>query len=294
MRLNRREWLSSMAAAAIARPASGASTPAFILFSKPLHGHSWRRLAQGAKQAGFTGIDLTTRPGGHIVPERVTEDLPRALAEIREEGLDVPMISTDLTSASDPAAAPTLAAAARAGIPCIKTGYYRYQFADVRAELRVASEKFRGLAALAQKHAVQLGYHNHAGYVGASLWEVAEMLEGLDPRWAGYYFDVCHATAEGGSAGWKIGWNLASRRLKMVALKDFVWEKRPAGGGRERFCPLGEGMVDWKAYLAGLRQSGFAGPISVHVEYVTIGDYDNALAAAQRDLAFLKRHWEAA
>ena len=53
-------------------------------------------------------------------------------------------------------------------------------------------------------------------------------------------------------------------------------------------------MVDWKAYLAGLRQSGFAGPISLHVEYVTIGDYDNALSAAQRDLVFLKRQWEAA
>lgn len=289
MKLNRREWLSSIAAAAVARPAFAAPPPAFILFSKPLHGHSWRKLAQGAKQAGFAGIDLTTRPGGHVLPERVIEDLPRALAEIREEGLDVPMISTELVAASDPAAAPTLAAAARAGIPCIKTGYYRYQFADVRAELRTASEKFRGLAALAQKHAVQLGYHNHAGYVGASLWEVDEMLKGLDARAAGYYFDVCHATAEGGSAGWKVGWNLASRRLKMVAIKDFVWENR-----KERFCPLGEGTVDWKSYLRDLRGSGFQGPISVHIEYVKIGDYDNALAAAQRDLAFLKRHWEAA
>jgi sugar phosphate isomerase/epimerase len=277
-----------MAAAALP-----AKPPEFALFSKPLHGHSWRRLAQGAKQAGFTGIDLTTRPGGHVLPERVTEDLPRALAEIREEGLAVPMISTDLTSAADPAAGPTLAAAARAGIAFVKSGYYRYQFADVRAELRAAAAKFHGLAALAQKHAVTVGYHNHAGYVGASLWEVAELLDSLDPRWSGYYFDVCHATTEGGSAGWKIGWDLASRRLKMVALKDFVWEKRPGGGGRPRFCPLGEGMVDWKAFLGGLRRSGFAGPISLHLEYVTIGDYDNTLAAAQRDLAFLRRHWDA-
>jgi len=285
MKMNRREFVATVSTAALA----ATKAPEFVLFSKPIQGHSWKRLAQGAKQAGFTGIDLTTRPGGHVLPERVTEDLPRAVAEIRDEGLTVPMISTELLAASDAAAAPTLTAAARAGITLIKPGYYRYQFADVRAELRQAVEKFRDLVGLAQKHNVQIGYHNHAGYVGASLWEVAEMLDGLDTRTAGYYFDVCHATAEGGEAGWKIGWNLASRRLKMVAIKDFVWENR-----RERFCPLGEGMVDWKKYLGDLRRSGFAGPISLHLEYVKVGDYDNALAAAQRDLAFLKRQWEAA
>ena len=72
MTINRREWLASVAAAAVARPPFAASSPAFVLFSKPIQGHSWKRLAQGAKQAGFSGIDLTTRPGGRVWKEDAT------------------------------------------------------------------------------------------------------------------------------------------------------------------------------------------------------------------------------
>ena len=62
---------------------------------------------------------------------------------------------------------------------------------------------------------------------------------------------------------------------------------------RQVNCPLGEGMVDWKAYFKTLRQANFHGPISLHLEYEIPGatkeaQEENTLAAAQRDLAFLQ------
>jgi hypothetical protein len=54
----------------------------------------WRRLARSAKRLGFDGLDLTVRPGGHVLPERAADELPEAVATIRGEGLDVPMITT--------------------------------------------------------------------------------------------------------------------------------------------------------------------------------------------------------
>ncbi len=302
--LNRRDFLrtTTIAACAATVPsrtnASGgaALTGGFkgkvCFFSKPLPEMDWRRLAQSAKRLGFDGIDLTVRPGGHVAPERAEEDLPKAVAAIREEGLDVPMITTALVSASDPAARPLLSTASKLSISYFKPGYYLYYLADVREELQKAAADFRGLATLAKEVGIQVGYHNHEEYVGAPVWDMASVIEPLDPKWVGYYFDVRHATAEGGVGGWKIATNLVLRRLKMVAVKDFYWIKTPKGW-RDENCALGEGMVDWKYYFRTLAQAGFHGPISLHLEYDVPGSTEAAweehlLAAVKHDLDFLK------
>jgi L-ribulose-5-phosphate 3-epimerase len=63
----------------------------------------------------------------------------------------------------------------------------------------------------------------------------------------------------------------AAPHLRMLAVKDFYWERGRDGRWRVVDCPLGEGMVDWKKYLAEVRAARFAGPISLHVEYETGG-----------------------
>ncbi len=253
----------------------------------------WSRLAKSIKPIGFDGIDLTVRKGGHVRPERAAEDLPKAVETIREQGLDVPMITTELVSATDPAARPILSTAGRLSISFYKPGYYQYNFVDVRRELERAGDEFRALAELGRQYGVQVGFHNHEGYIGAAIWDIARIMDSLDPKWAGYYFDIRHATAEGGVAGWKIATNLVASRLKMIAVKDFYWEKTATKGWRQRNCPLGEGMVNWKYYFQALARAGFQGPVSLHIEYeipgsTTSAKEENTLAAAQRELAFLK------
>src|SRR5215471_6575116 len=104
-RLLRREFLQVAAAAGMAASAehtanSQAAAPGrnsfrglLCLFSKPVPQMNWSELAQAAKSAGFEGIDLTVRRGGHVLPERVKEDLPKAVEAVRREGLAVPMIT---------------------------------------------------------------------------------------------------------------------------------------------------------------------------------------------------------
>src|SRR5206468_10532529 len=83
---------------------------------------------------------------------------------------------------------------------------------------------------------------------------------------AGYYFDPRHAVAEGGGGSWQAATYLVAPRLKMVALKDFFWQKG-AKGWQIVDCPLGEGAVDWTWVGAALRGAHFTGPISLHFEY---------------------------
>src|SRR5437588_5601473 len=302
--LSRRDFLGACSAAACAvtlslaeasgSPPGAAYTGTLCLFSKPLAAMDWRRLAQAAKSVGFGGIDLTVRRGGHVQPERAAEDLPKAVVAIREEGLDVPMITTELTSAYDPAARAIFSTAAKLSIPFFKPGYYEYKMVNVRRELDVASSQFRGLVNLSKQYGIQAGYHNHEQYIGAPVWDVASVIDTLDSKWAGFYFDARHAVAEGGVGAWKIATNLVMPRLKMVAAKDFWWEKTQTGWAA-RNCPLGEGMVDWKYFINALAAGGFQGPISLHLEYDLAGETsaareNNILAALHRDLQFLKTH----
>ncbi len=111
---------------------AGPGSP-IVLFSKHLAELGWRDLGVAVRQAGFDGVDLTVRPAGHVLPARVTEDLPRAVAAIRDGGSQVAMLTTGLTKPDDPAARATLQAARAVGVPRLKAGYYRYAFATSAA-----------------------------------------------------------------------------------------------------------------------------------------------------------------
>jgi sugar phosphate isomerase/epimerase len=252
---------------------------------------NYAELARTVKQIGFDGVDLTVRPGGHVLPERATEDLPRAIEAILAEGLSVPMITTGLVSAADPAARPTLSTAARLGIGLFKLGYWQYRASD-KVEVRIAEVRkdAAGLVALGKEYGIAAGFHNHSGdYVGQAVWDARAIIGDMDPRWIGYYFDPCHVTAEGGLGGWSIALRMIQPRLKMVAFKDFYWEKS-GGKWSMKMCPLGEGMVDWTRVFSMLAAGHFTGPVSLHVEYET-ADMPVAIA---RDHAFAKKHMGAA
>jgi sugar phosphate isomerase/epimerase len=310
---SRREFLQVSSATAIAGAAGLSSLPAaaqsqvrgpfrgtLCLFSKAVPQLDWSELAQAAKEAGFGGVDLTVRREGHVLPERVETDLPKAVAAIRAEGLDVPMITTELVEADDPTAEPILRTAKQLSIPCLKPGYYHYQLVDVWKERDEAGRRFRGLVELAGKYERQVGYHDHGHYIGAPIWDMAQVIEPLDPRYCGFYFDLGHCTTDGGESGWEIATNLVIRRLKMVAVKDFTWIKLPSGRLESRICPLGQGFVPWREFLQALAKSDFHGPISLHEEYEIPGVADEqgrslsrqaipqVMAAAKQNLDYFR------
>jgi sugar phosphate isomerase/epimerase len=281
--MQRRDFLRMTAAAPLAA-AAAPQRPSLVLFSKHLPRLNYDELGRTVKQLGFDGVDLTVRPEGHVLPARAAEDLPRAAEAIRGHGLTLPMITTGLLSENDPAARPTLATAAKLGVPFYKLGYWRYR-GGVEKTVAEVRRSVEGLVAVGKEWGIAAGFHNHSGdYVGSPVWDIRSIVDGMDPRWIGYYFDPCHATAEGGSAGWRLAFEIAAPRLKMVAVKDFYWEKT-GGRWRMKMCPLGEGMVDWAAFFKMLAAASFTGPISLHVEY----DPKDELDAMSRDLAFLRK-----
>ena len=282
--MNRREFLGAAALAPFA--AAAPTRPEICIFSKHMAQFQWDELGRTAKQMGFDGVDLTVRKGGHVAPENAAADLPRAAEAVRAHGLSLPMITTGITSADDPTARPALATAAKLKIPFWKPGYFRYDMKDVEASVEKARQATAGLAALCREYGIVAGFHNHSGdHIGSAVWDIRYIIHDLDPKWIGYYYDPAHATIEGGLAGWRISQNMAEKRMKMVALKDFYWAKDKAGKWKLTWCPMGEGMVNWAEVFKSFAAARFTGPLSLHVEY----DPADELAAIAKDLAFIKK-----
>lgn len=259
-------------------------------------GYTYAELASMLEPLKIAGPDLTVRSGGVVLPDRAIDELPKAAAAFRDKGMTIPMLSTQLTSAENPAARPILSTMGQLGIRYFKLGYYHYHdIAHWEQELEARRKDLAGLLDLCGQHSVHAGYHNHAGAgIGGALWDAWELLRPLDRARVGFYFDPSHASIEGAKHTWKLNLQRISPRLSMVALKDYVWEKT-SKGWQTRWCPLGEGMVNWKEFFQTLIRLPFPGPVSLHIEYNPGGStrperIDNSLAAAQRDLAFVRQH----
>src|SRR5947208_2441683 len=96
------------------------------MFSKHLGELSVVEAGKVVRELGFQGVDLTVRPGGHVTPDAVRTALPEAIAQLKELGLSVPMISTGIVEA-DAAAHSIMETAAAAGIHELKLGYWLYR-----------------------------------------------------------------------------------------------------------------------------------------------------------------------
>jgi L-ribulose-5-phosphate 3-epimerase len=207
------------------------------------------------------------RPGGHISPEQVEEQLPRAVQAIREAGLIAPMMTTAITSSTDPLTARILKTAVDLGIGTYRLGYFDYdQQAGVAASLPGIKRRLADLAVINQQFGIHGAYQNHSGSrFGAPVWDIWEAVRDFDPAWMGCQYDMMHAVAEGGNS-WILGLDLLQKHVRSLAVKDFYWDKTDKGW-QEVVTPLGEGMCNWPEFFKRLNGYGFSGPISMHFEY---------------------------
>ena len=303
--------------AAASKPASRVPT---CYFSKHLQWLNWEQMAETAAELGFDGIDLTVREGGHVLPERVKEDLPKVARIVRKAGLDIPMITAGIVDIHSPHAEAIIRTASEVGVHRYRWGWFSWSdttkvpdlsnfhaslgkastiLIDVPGRLAELKNRVAELAELNQKFNVCAMYHNHSGsMVGASVWDLWILLKDFDARWVSSNFDVGHATVEGGLGGWVNSTRLMAPFIRGTAIKDFKWERNAKGDWEPQWCPLGEGMVNFRAFFAMLKEADFSGPVQLHTEYPLGGAENGAktlslekskvLATIRKDLGTLR------
>ena len=237
------------------------------VFSKNLQWLDYRGMADFAAALGFDGIDLTVRPGGHVLPENVKYDLPKAVKIIRNAGLEVKMITTAVTSIVDPHAESILETASALGIESYRMGWINYDLGlSIEENLSSFKARFDQLEKINQRFGIRGEYQNHSGsYFGSAIWDLWNVLKNFNPKNIGVQYDIYHATVEGANA-WPIGLRLIKDYISSIDIKDFSWEKTTEGW-KHSGKPLGEGMVDFKSFFQTLNTLKMTCPICMHFEY---------------------------
>jgi L-ribulose-5-phosphate 3-epimerase len=279
-RLSRREFIHRAGAAAtvcalgptasraFAATAGRREEPVIAVFSKHLQWLPFADVGPVIAESGFRAVDLTVRPDGHVLPERVEDDLPRAVETLRRSGLTVPMMTTAITDANDPLTRRVLTTAKKVGITHYRMGYWAFPaIGDPLAELRMMKPRVAALAALNREIGIRGGYQNHVGTrVGGSVWDLGVLLEGVPADGLGVQYDIRHAVAEGGGS-WPVALRMIAPHIDTIAVKDMIWAQRADNRWEPRSVPLGEGMVDFPAYLKQLLGYGALPPATMHFEY---------------------------
>lgn len=241
-------------------------TNPIVIFSKHLQWLNYKDMAKFVAALGFDGVDLTVRAGGHVSPDRVTIDLPKAVEAIRNEGLEVYTITTDITAAKDQYTLDILRTMNEVGIKNYRMGWYKYgNGVDVLTAIKRIKRQFTILASLNQKHNVHGDYENHTDLFGGSLWDLWLAIKDLDPKNIGCQFDLRHATIDGAEA-WPTNLNLLYKFIGSITIKDFYW-KKIGNEWQVENVPLGEGMVNFNRFFKLIKTYGLDVPVSLHIEY---------------------------
>jgi sugar phosphate isomerase/epimerase len=272
----------------------------FALFTDNLADLTIPEACAAARRAGFDGLDLTVRPGGHVLPEQAGLGLPEAKQAADAAEIALPMISTALTDDDSPHAEAIFAAAAHEGIRLLKLGYWEYRpFGTFAAQLEAARAKLRRLVRLGRRYSVLPCVHCHSGrFLAAGGAQLYLLLREFAPGEVGAYVDPMHMAIEGGRAGWEMGLDLVAPWLALAGVKDFRWlpDGRDAAGQRRwrwEYCPLGEGQAPLPEFFGYLKRLGYDGVVSLHSEYKGETSFrrlstPELLEQSSADLRFLK------
>lgn len=298
--LDRRRFLAAAAATTMAAPLL--TTPAvaqdvvaqdsdsaheLCVFTKPFNSLSFDELADRIAEMGFDGIEAPIRPGGHIETEAIADELPKLVEALKKRNLNITVVTSNVNDPADPLTEKFLRTLGTLEIKRYRMQYFKYALDEpIMAQLAQWKPMFRDLAAMNHDYGVQGLYQNHSGakYLGASLWDVREVLRGIAPADLGIAYDIRHATVEGATS-WPVTFDAIVPHLATVYVKDFDWID-----GKITNVPLGEGRVDPKFFKL-LAETGYDGPISLHEEYLSHKDpklVPDHLAAMKKDLAALR------
>jgi len=274
------------------------------IFSKHLQFLDYKSLGAKARELGFSGVDLTVRNKGHVLPEKVKIDLPKAIEAIKKAGSTCNMITTSVESIQSQTDVAVLKTASECGITFYRTNWFEYsKNLNMVESIQKYKRQLDELIVLNKELGLVGCYQNHAGKkIGASFWEIYQLLEGLDSNFFGTQYDIRHAMLEG-TYSWENGLKLLKPYIKTIVLKDCKWEKIN-GVWKVVNVPIGEGMVNFDSYFKLLKMYNLMPPISLHLEYDLGGaekgsteiliDKQVVYDAMKKDLITIQKLWRAA
>ncbi|MGW5188627.1 sugar phosphate isomerase/epimerase family protein [Kribbella sp. NPDC004138] len=225
------------------------------VFTKPWIGLPGDELGRLVSGLGFAGAEVPVRDAAYVTPASAEAELPKFTAQLRAEGIEPISVASDLSE-------PVFAACAEAGVPMIRI------LADLgpdgyAASVRHNRELLEQAVALTERYDVQVGVQPHHGRYVSSTLGVLQLLDGLPERFK-LVWDAAHDALAGDHPA--VTLELGADRLGIVNLKNAHYV-RTDGAWKTNFVEAEDGLSDWAAMFATLRQLRYRGPICLTGQY---------------------------
>lgn len=256
--------------------------------------------ASAMAEAGYDGVEwrVTTVPpdrkneppsfwGNNYCTLAPTEaDAKRGKAIAQEAGLAIPNLGTYIQMGDLAGTEKAMRFAQIAGSPQIRVGVAGNRRGDVQEGFTQTRAFLSEVEKLSGQYGIRALVETHHGTIIASASAAYRLVEGFDPERIGVIYDPGNMVHEGFEA-YRMGLAVLGPYLAHVHLKNAAFD-RPADGGvwQGRWAPLEDGVVDFPALFAALKESGYDG-------WLGLEDFSNvrpSREALQYNLDFVKEH----
>ncbi len=272
-----------------ARAADFADSFQFCTFTKWLQMKSYDEMTEIVADLGFDGAETAVRPGGHVEPEAVETELPKLVAALKKQNLELTVMTSGINAVNEEQRTEAvLKTAADLGVKRFRMSYYKYDLKrPIMEQLKEFQSDLDALVQFCEPLGIKPIYQNHSGsdYFGAPIWDLHQLFKDIPPEQVGVAFDIGHASVEGANS-WIVDFNLIRPWIDTVYIKEPVWDDNELSWG-----PGGDGIVS-DNFFKELKRTKFTGPISLHVEYLGHGDESKVptiVEATAKDFATLKK-----
>lgn len=269
---NRRKCLQALAATAslaatgeieAANKPSPTSSRIWI-FTKPVEQLSFKEVADWLVRWDVGGLEATVRRDGWIEPVDAPNKLPRLMESLQAVERTGMMVTTDVNDADQPDVERVLQTASQMGIQYFRMAYYKYDFSKkILPQLDTFARQATKLAEVCKQLKMTALYQNHAGatYVGAPLWDLMHVMQGIDPSLMSIAIDLRHTTIEA-SESWRAGYARIREFVGAVFAKDAIYVNGAVNDG-----PLGRSEKGKQLFKL-VQADHPAIPISLHMEHL--------------------------
>ncbi len=302
-RLSRRQFIARALAASSTTALCGSGalrglaeatfSPPIVVFSKVYQELKldFGEAAAVTAEAGIDGVDCPVRPGGEILPERTTQDLPVYSAALQKRGRQMPLLTTAITGVSTPHTEDVLRTAQKLGVRFYRLGFVlRRPAVPAARQVDEVKAQLKDLAELNKQIRIGAIFQNHSpagrGYVGGDLADLYAIVKDFDPEQIGVAFDIGHALVVHGD-DWRRHFDKLKSHLKVAYVKDVTRDGH--------WVPFGKGAIGSLGYFKLLKEMGYRAPISLHIEFDwTEGGRAKtrvALVKALQDSSRVLRRW---
>jgi len=266
------------------------------IFPKFLAHLSVTQLARVVRDVGLDTTNLVVRDGSWVSRSKFADDLPKFMRAARDEGLDIRFATAGFSADEIIADESLVARLTEHGIRDFRMDYFRYTGGDPRREFDEARRKLGQVASVCQRCGIRAVYQVHHRMLIASAWSAWELVRDLPPGAVGVELDPGNQSHEGFEA-----WDKSIRLLGeygeyfvAAGIKDSrVWRDEahaadPDKGWRRAWCPIDEGVTNWRDFLTACAASRFDGTF-VFMPFYDPEDPTAQLAKLKREVAYFKR-----